>query len=235
MIYVTADLHGIHPKEFQKLLDKAAFGEDDFLFILGDVIDRGDFGAELLAWLTQQPNMQLILGNHEAHLLSCAFLFADVNDESLNALSLANMALVQNWIENGGRPTMKGFQRLLKQDPELVLGILEYLQDAPLFEEIQVNGREYILVHSGLGEDFSPERPLREYPAQDFLFTRPDLFTVYYPDKTVIFGHTPTGFFGDAFRGRVIRTGTWVNIDTGVYAGNSPALLCLDDGREFYL
>ena len=39
MIYVTADLHGMHPKEFQKLLDKADFSEEDFLFILGDVTD----------------------------------------------------------------------------------------------------------------------------------------------------------------------------------------------------
>ena len=79
MIYVTADLHGIHPDSLQKLLAKANFSEDDFLFILGDVIDRGAYGAELLTWLTQQPNMELILGNHEAMLLSCGFLFADVN------------------------------------------------------------------------------------------------------------------------------------------------------------
>ena len=112
MIYVTADLHGIHPEVFQKLLKKANFSQDDFLFVLGDVIDRGEYGAELLLWLTQQPNMELILGNHEALLLSCAFLFADVNERSLNALTVADMELIQNWAENGGGPTMKGFRRL---------------------------------------------------------------------------------------------------------------------------
>lgn len=235
MIYVTADLHGIHPGEFQKLLIKAQFSDDDFLFILGDVIDRGAYGAELLAWLTQQPNMALILGNHEAQLLSCAFLFEEVSDESLDALSVQKMELLQNWIQNGGSPTLKGFRKLLKQDPELVQGILEYLQDCPLYEEVEANGREFVLVHSGLGENFSLNKPLHEYESGDFLFTRPSFQTVYYPNKTVIFGHTPTAFWGDAFRGKILRTGTWICIDTGVYAGNSPALLCLDDGKEYYL
>ena len=49
MIYVTSDLHGYPLKDFQRLLNKANFGEDDFLFVLGDVIDRnGDGGVEML-------------------------------------------------------------------------------------------------------------------------------------------------------------------------------------------
>lgn len=234
MIYVTADLHGIHPKEFQKLLERAQFSDDDFLFILGDVIDRGEYGAELLAWLTQQPNMELILGNHEGYLLTCGYLFEEVTEESLDSLSLSKMEFLENWLRNGGGPTLKGFQKLLKQDPELVQGILEYLRDCPLYEEVEVNGREFVLVHSGLGEHFALDKPLWEYETNDFLFTRPSFQTVYYPDKTVVFGHTPTACFGNAFRGRILRTSTWICIDTGVYAGNSPALLCLDTMQEYY-
>lgn len=235
MVYATSDLHGCSPEAFRQLLDRAGFTQDDFLFILGDVIDRGEHGAELLLWLTQQPNMQLILGNHEALLLSCAFLFADVSDESLNALTVENMKLVQNWVDNGGNPTMKGFRKLLKQDPELVQGILEYLQDSPLYEEVEVNGREYVLVHSGLGEDFSHDKPFEAYSAEELLFSRPHPDTQYFPDKTVIFGHTPSFYYGEAYRGKSVHTKTWINIDTGVYAGNSPVLLCLDTGKEFYL
>ena len=234
MIYVTADLHGIHPEKFRVLLAKAEFSDDDFLFILGDVIDRGEYGAELLTWLTQQPNIQLILGNHEALLLSCAFLFADVNEDSLNALTVENMKLVQNWVDNGGNPTMKGFRKLLKQDPELVQGILEYLQDCPLYEEVEVDGREYVLVHAGLGENFTAEKPLDAYDANDLLFARPELSAVYYPHKTVIFGHTPSFYYGETYRGKPVFTETWINIDTGVYAGNSPVLLCLDNQKEYY-
>ena len=233
MIYVTADLHGIHPDSLQKLLAKANFSEDDFLFILGDVIDRGAYGAELLTWLTQQPNMELILGNHEAMLLSCGFLFADVNEKSLDCLTMENMELVQNWADNGGQPTMRGFRKLLKQDPELVAGILEYLQDSPLYEEVEAGGKEFVLVHAGLGESFSPEKRLDDYSAEDLLFSRPNPDTRYFTDKTVVFGHTPTYYYGEGYRGKPVYTDTWINIDTGVYAGNSPVLLCLDNMKEY--
>lgn len=234
MIYATSDLHGIHPRRLQALLDKAGFCEDDFLFVLGDVIDRGDFGAELLLWMTQQPNISLILGNHEAQLLRCGFLFADVNEESLEALTMENMEIMQNWIDNGGGTTLRGFRRLLKQDPELVQGILEYLQDCPLYEEVEAGGKEYVLVHAGLEEDFSPEKPLDDYSAEALLFSRPAPDTVYYPDKTVIFGHTPTVFYGENYRGKALQTKSWINLDTGVFTGCSPALLCLDTGEVYY-
>jgi len=130
---------------------------------------------------------------------------------------------------------MKGFRKLLKQDPELVEGILDYLQDSPLYEELEVNGKVYVLVHSGLGDCFSPEKPLWEYDANDLLFTRPELSAAYYPEKTVIFGHTPSFYYGEAYRGKPVYTDTWIDLDTGVYAGNSPVLLCLDNQKEYYL
>lgn len=41
MIYVTSDLHGYSLEKFKDLLNKVGFCDDDFLYILGDVIDRG--------------------------------------------------------------------------------------------------------------------------------------------------------------------------------------------------
>ena len=75
MIYVTSDLHGFSLERFLTFLSDVGFGEDDYLFILGDVIDRGEDGVAILKWLLVQPNVQLILGNHEAMLLACDFLF----------------------------------------------------------------------------------------------------------------------------------------------------------------
>ena len=71
MIYVISDLHGYPHERFLQLLEKASFGKNDFLYILGDVVDRnGDGGVETLEWLMYQTNVQLILGNHEAMLLA---------------------------------------------------------------------------------------------------------------------------------------------------------------------
>ena len=233
MVFVSSDLHGCHPAEFQQLLKRAGFTGNDFLFILGDVIDRGEYGAELLLWLTEQPNIQLIMGNHDALLLACAFLFDEVTDESLDRLSNEQLNLVESWILNGGSTTMKGFQRLFKKDPDLVAGVLDYLQDAPLYEELEVNGNGYILVHAGL-DNFHPSRLLSEYEPDELLLVRPSLETCYYLDTKVIFGHTPTDFFGEEYRGRALRTDSWICIDTGAAFGNLPMILRLDDLQEFY-
>lgn len=234
MIYVTSDLHGCPPETLERLLRKASFTPEDFLFVLGDVIDRGKHGADLLLWLTQQSNVQLILGNHEALLLSCAFLFEEVTEESLERLTSEQFALAENWLRNGGAPTMAGLRRLLKTDPELLEGILDYLQDAPLFESLRVNGRSFILTHSGLG-NFRPDKQLSDYTAEELLFTRPDPDTRYYADATVILGHTPTLSYGEEYRGRALKARDFICIDTGAALGENPMLLRLEDLREFYL
>jgi serine/threonine protein phosphatase 1 len=65
MTYVISDVHGYSIEKLKILLEKAGFCEDDFLYILGDVIDRnGDGGVAILRWLLSRPNVQLILGNH---------------------------------------------------------------------------------------------------------------------------------------------------------------------------
>ena len=233
MVYVTSDLHGCSVDTFRGLLDQAGFSEEDYLFILGDVIDRGTHGAELLLWLTEQTNMQLILGNHEAMLLACDFLFREVTEESLEELTPKQLALLENWIENGGGPTFRGLGKILHEEPDLLEGILDYLRDAPLYEQIRVNGRRFVLTHAGLG-NFRPEKPLEEYTPHELIWERPELDERYYKDATVIFGHTPTELYGMEHRGKALKTDTWICIDTGAAYGGTPMLLRLEDMREFY-
>lgn len=231
---MTSDLHGCDPELLQRLLKHANFGEDDFLFVLGDVIDRGEQGAELLLWLTQQPNVQMILGNHEAMMLSCDFLFEEVTEESLDRLQKEQMLLLENWLENGAAPTITGLRRLLRRDPELVQGILDYLRDAPLYERVRVGKKRYILVHGGLG-GFDPGKSLDDYTPTELLWVRPELEERFFDDATVILGHTPTEYYGASNRGRMLRTDTWLDIDTGAAMGRSPMLLRLGDEKTFYL
>ena len=233
MIYVSSDLHGCSPEDFQSLLNRAGFRDEDFLFILGDVIDRGPHGIQLLRWLTQQSNMQLLLGNHEAFLLSCDFLFWEVTEENLGKLTPEKLMLAQSWMENGGGPTIRGFQALLKEDPDTAQGILDYLREAPLYETLRVGDRDFVLVHSGL-ENFRPDRPLSDYAPAELLLFRPTLQTRYYSDATVIFGHTPTQYLSPEHHRRALRTDSWICIDTDAASGHMPMLLRLEDLKEFY-
>ncbi len=230
MIYCTSDLHGAPLSELESLLDKAGFSENDFLFILGDVIDRGKNSTELLKWLLFQPNAQLILGNHEAMLLSCSFIFEELTEDSLAALDAQKMELLSNWMSNGGEETIKELKELNSQDRETLLYILEYLREAPLYDTVSVGGNDFLLCHSGLG-GFSKDKKLREYSEEEWLWTRPELTDEYFSDIITVFGHTPTAYFGGQYSGHIIKKNSWICIDT------SPklSLLRLDDLKEFYL
>lgn len=230
MVYVTSDWHGYSTKKIKALLSRVGFSKDDFLFILGDVIDRGEDGIKLLKEIMYEPNIELILGNHEVMMLSCAFLFEELTESSLDSLSAREMSAYRNWKRNGAEPTIRA---LRKETPELRAEILDYLSDAPLYDTVTVGGKDFVLVHGGLG-GFSEDKKLDEYTDYDLIWTRPTLYTKYSSNFTTVLGHTPTYAYGDEFVGKVIITDTFIDIDTGAASGLSPCLLRLDDMRTFF-
>ena len=233
MVYVSSDWHGVPWEKIKELLSKANFVAEDYLFILGDVIDRGEYGVELIKKIMFEPNIKLIRGNHEQMLLSCDFLFNEITDESINELSVGKTRWLRVWQSNGAEPTISG---LSKETPEMRQMILEYLQGTPLYDTVSVGERDFLLVHAGLGLSKNGEiNKLIECSEDDFLWTRPYLTTQYSSDFTTILGHTPTCFYGDRYKGKILKTSTWINVDTGAAVGLSPSLLRLDDLREFYL
>ena len=113
MIYVTSDLHGLEITKLKALLKKACFNENDRLFVLGDVIDRqNDGGVAILIWLSEQSNTQLILGNHEAMLLSCDFVFSEITEESIKHFDNEQTELLHNYMLSGGDVTLKALRKL---------------------------------------------------------------------------------------------------------------------------
>ena len=233
MIYASSDIHGFSLDSFLQLLNKVNFGNRDTLYILGDVIDRnGDGGVAMLRWMMSQPNVEFILGNHEAMLLSCSFLFEEITDESIDHLSFQQMQLLLQWMRNGSQPTMAALRELKKRDPNALNDLLDYLRDAPLYSVVSASGRDFLLVHSGLG-NFSPEKKISDYTPDELLWTRPSPDIQYFSDVITILGHTPTGYlFGK--KGRMFQTDTWIDIDTGASSGGAPMLLRLDDMKAFY-
>ncbi len=234
MTYVISDLHGYPIEKLKMLLDKAQFGKDDFLYILGDVVDRnGDGGVAILQWLLLQSNVQLILGNHEAMLLSCEFLFDEITDESVAGFDGEKMEILTSYQFNGGDVTLESLAKLNQESPETVIDILDYLRDCPLYEAVTAGGKDYFLCHSGIDE-FKRDKKISSYPAEAFLWARPELGDEYFDDIITVFGHTPTMYYGEQYRNKIIKTKTWMNIDMGAADGQTePVLLRLDDGKEF--
>ncbi len=233
MTYVTSDIHGYPLDDFLRLLESAGFGDSDTLYVLGDVIDRnGDGGVAMLRWMMSRPNVEMILGNHEAMLLSCDFLFTEVTDESIDSLDVAHLRKLTQWMRNGSEPTMKALRELKEKNPDALDDLLDYLRDVSLYRKVSACGRDFVLVHSGF-ENFSPEKKLSEYTPDELLWHRPYPGERYFPDVVTILGHTPTGYrFGE--KGRMFRTDTWIDIDVGAAGGGPPMLLRLEDLKEFY-
>ena len=235
MIYVTSDLHG-RMDCLKKLLDHVHFhdDEDNWLYILGDVIDRNNKGGvDILKWLLFQPNVQLVLGNHEQMLLASRWVFGEINEDNIETIDDTNIGLLSLWESNGGGCTMNA---LSLESPETRQDILEYLDDCPLVESVCVNGKNFVLVHSGLG-NYSPDKRISDYTMDELLWERPDLDTLYNPKEyTVILGHTPTGFYSEQYKNRMIKTDSWWDIDTGAASeGGRPMLLCPDSCKEYYI
>lgn len=233
-IYVTSDLHGYPFDRFISFLNSTGFGFDDTLYILGDVVDRGDDGLKYLSWLLVQSNVRLILGNHEDMLLNCSFALKSIICNSLNHLTYEQREKVMHWYMNGCAPTVNAIAKLMDTNPDRLYDILDYLASAPLYVPVAVNERNFLLVHGGLG-DFRADKPLSEYTAFDFLWSRPTLSHRYFEDITTIVGHTPTQVFGPEYANRMLVTDTWIDIDTGAAYGGHPMLLRLDDMKEFYM
>ena len=64
MRYIIADIHGCY-NEYINLLKKINFSDNDILYILGDVVDRGPEPIKILQDMMKRSNVFLIIGNHE--------------------------------------------------------------------------------------------------------------------------------------------------------------------------
>ncbi len=230
MTYVTSDLHGYPLEKFKELLKSVNFSDNDTLYVLGDVIDRGYDSVALLKWMMSQFNVELILGNHEAMMLASDFVFKKITNESIDELNEGSIGAYSTWMANGGQITVNALVGLPKEEIEY---IFEYLREAPLYETLTVNGRDFLLTHSGI-ENFDEKKKLAQYDAHAFLWNRPDINDKYYSHVFTVFGHTPTVYYGKEYEGKALKTETWIDIDTGAAMDMSPMLLRLDDMKEFY-
>ena len=233
MYYAMSDIHGCFDK-YKEMLSLIDFTPRDTLYVLGDVIDRGPDGIKILQDMMLRPNVFPLLGNHEFTAAVCLpWLMEEVTDQSLAALDETQLAALSEWITNGGGPTLRSLKLLTREERE---DILEYFQEMELYAEVKAGGRSFVLTHSAL-ENFAPDKSLDSYELQDFLFGRPEPDAVYYPDKLLVFGHTPTPYYTGARPedARIYRRDKLIGIDCGCASGGPLGCLCLNTLEEIYV
>ncbi len=233
MIYVMSDIHGELDK-FERMLKKIDLRPEDTLYVIGDVVDRGPHPIGVLSVMMCYPNIIPIMGNHELMALRSLDQLEDrVTDEFLNTLSVDDYHNLQNWILCGGSSTIKEFQRLNQEERGVVL---DYLEDFSSYEVVNTANTEYYLIHAGF-RNFSRKKALYEYEITDLVWTRTNYDEMYYPDRIVITGHTPTqNIKGNPNPGYIYRNANNIAIDCGAcFDGGRLGTLCLDTGEEFYI
>jgi bis(5'-nucleosyl)-tetraphosphatase (symmetrical) len=72
--YAIGDIQGCY-KEFRLALKKVNFDiENDYLWLVGDLINRGPDSLKLIKYLYKiRKRTHIVLGNHELHFLSCLY------------------------------------------------------------------------------------------------------------------------------------------------------------------
>ena len=230
--YVMGDVHGEYDK-FMELLEKIDLKDEDTLYLIGDVIDRGPHPIKVLQKLMEMPNAIPILGNHELMALQCMnFLMQEITEKTIMELDEETLDNFWTWQQNGNDTTLYEYYQLDKEERQ---DILDFLGEFLLYEELEINGKKYLLVHAGLG-NFSPEKEMDDYTIDELVWDRTDYNEKYYDDVYVVSGHTPTQLIEDNPEpGKIYRANNHIAIDCGsCFKNGRIAVICLETGEEFY-
>jgi hypothetical protein len=157
------DIQGCYD-EFVVLLAKLQYDKNnDRLFLVGDVINRGPKSKEVLNYLLKNPQINVVMGNHEYHFLK--------------------------WIENPDRSETSSFTRLYQQLEDELDSYINLIKSWPFF----IEENNFIVVHAGLWPDKKPENTESELLCSmreiEFNTKKAPWFEFYTLEKTVIFGH----------------------------------------------
>lgn len=229
--YVMSDIHGCK-EEFDLMLEKINFSKYDDLWIIGDVCDRGKDSANLMKKIIHTDNIHLIYGNHDLWLNRYIDAIIEFHKGNLSILDMNEDFKV--WFHyNGGNFTINQFLDLSLPD---LYDIKLYLEDKITYKELNIKGKEYLLVHAGISKDyFQNEVYISSIPKEVLLWAHIGIDDNPFKDKTMIVGHTPTFIYGEEYANKIIHGENIYHIDCGCVYGRSLACLRLDDLEEFYI
>ncbi len=226
MVYVMSDIHGCYDK-YKKMLDKISFSKVDMLYVLGDVVDRGKNGMKILLDIANSDNVILLRGNHDQQawiLLSNLYRLDDKNCPK----ELVDLYGI--WLSDGGEKTLAEYLTLTAKEREIVIKVLK---NSLIKEEIEVNGRTFLLAHTVPEVDKICD--WEQWSIDDYILGEPDYEEVYFDEKYIVTGHTPTGYIDRNSNGRIWKGNHHIAIDCGAVFGNPLGCLCLDTFEEFYV
>lgn len=221
--YVCSDLHG-EWEAYKTIIDR--LGENDKLYILGDVIDRGPDGIKILQDIIERQEkgqVEFFLGNHEYMMLQ-SILGEGTEDEL--------------WKYND-KETRERYEELSREEKDK---IQNFLQNSLIYKQIKEGNQDYYLVHARAVQD--ADEKSQTYREMESGRNKPKIFEAVFdrvgdecnaediPKKGIftIIGHTPTTTNGYQID---INNG-FIDIDCGISYGENVALVNLTEGNVEY-
>lgn len=233
MHYVISDIHGDLDK-FYRIRDVIRFQDEDVMYVLGDVLDRAPFGLDILLDIMYTSNIRFVLGNHEKMFMDyfdvcMQGIEKGMIDRDLPVLwqmSYSNEFVSELWMSNGGRMTVENSRRYSLNQ---LKNIYNFLKKCPLKEEIELEGKKFLLVHG---------KPSEIDDEDCMLWGQVEPSDTFFGDQIVVFGHTPTAHYQDDTPMRIWKGKQKIGVDCGCgwqKSGGRLGCVCLETMDEFYV
>jgi serine/threonine protein phosphatase 1 len=169
-IFAIGDLHGCSLTFRKLILEKIDLQKEDDLYLLGDYVDRGPDSKGVIDFILELKEkgfkVHTLRGNHDQMMMD----------------SGKNKGHFRDWVENGGKETLKSFG--VKSYDEMESKYKTFFYETKFYFETGL----YILVHAGL--NFNIEDPFKDTHAmmwiRGFWVDERKL-----GDRIIAHGHTP--------------------------------------------
>lgn len=216
--YVMSDIHGMGAL-LEKMLEKLSFSEEDVLYILGDMIDRGPDPAKVLDIASSRSNIIPLRGNHE--------------DEFIRWYDNEITRMFQKYYYNTYDILMDS-RRTREKLPEYV----GFMKSLPFYKKLKREDKCFLLAHA------SAEEILQAWKKKERLIWDTSMVDRKkgIPGYVSIVGHVPTfvirGFPKEPAKIWHSPDGRLIDVDCGAAfpdLGGRLGCLCLETGGEYYL
>jgi serine/threonine protein phosphatase 1 len=186
--YAFSDLHAQYNLWTQI---KNFIKPEDTVYCLGDCVDRGNAGLEILNEVMETPNIILLRGNHEDFIDSIGSEVIRCEPDEDIYREVPNMYL---WRMNGADNTIKAFNKLSREKKNWLINEIKKLPTH--IEHTNSNGDIIYLCHAGRQPDTEEiaDMGFGDVPMNNYIWDRTHLTDTKWRGKSneyCVHGHTP--------------------------------------------
>jgi len=188
--FIISDLHGCYDLLLDKMKEMSFNHNDDRLFSVGDLVDRGPESMKCLE-LLKEPHFYSVRGNHEDMMIK---------------VILHNFS-PDHWFQNGGL-------WYINEDIEKLKKLCIIAKGLPYSITIKTNRGDIGICHAEpVDSDWNNSKNPTEYGKQNMMWGR----TLIYDDEEYIIDNVHETYHGHSIIDQPVKKGNSNFIDTGAF------------------